>query len=378
LNRYRGGDLGAERKPCGVRCSARPARTLARAKLGATFLPMRYLVTGGAGFIGSHLVEALLLRGDRVIALDDFSTGSAANLAHLAGHPALTVIHGSVCDELVVDECCQQVDRIIHLAAAVGVRRILERQVNSIVTNLHGTGTLLRSAHAHGRMPVFFASTSEVYGKQVAAPFREDADSVLGASALHRWSYACSKLMDEFLSLAWHRERKLPVTIARFFNTTGPRQSPAYGMVLPRFCQAALVGRPLEVHGDGRQSRCFLHVEDAVRAVLALDACPAAVGEVVNVGSTEEVSMTELAKKVVAAAGSSSTLNYISYAEAYPGGGFEDMQRRVPDVTKLARLTGWQARHDLASIVTASVAWARQAPATPSSTPRAAGTRGNG
>jgi UDP-glucose 4-epimerase len=335
---------------------------------------MRYLVTGGAGFIGSHLVEALLARGDRVIALDDFSTGTAANLAHLAKDAQLTVIHGSVCDELVVDECCQQVDRVFHLAAAVGVRRILERQVNSIVTNLHGTGTILRSAHAHGRLPVFFASTSEVYGKQVAAPFREDADSVMGASALHRWSYACSKLMDEFLALAWFRERKLPVTIARFFNTTGPRQSPAYGMVLPRFCQAALAGRALEVHGDGRQSRCFLHVEDAVRAVLALDACPQAVGEVVNVGGTEEVTMAELARKVVAAAGSASTLTYIPYAEAFPGGGFEDMQRRVPDTSKLQRLTGWQTRHDLAGIIAASVTWARSAPAAAG---RAAGTRGN-
>jgi UDP-glucose 4-epimerase len=334
---------------------------------------MRYLVTGGAGFIGSHLVEALLARGDRVVALDDFSTGSAANLAHLAGNPGLTVVHGSVCDELVVDECCLQVERVIHLAAAVGVRRILERQVNSIVTNLRGTETLMRSAHAHGRLPVFFASTSEVYGKQVAAPFREDADSVLGASALHRWSYACSKLMDEFLALAWWRERKQPVTIARFFNTTGPRQSPAYGMVLPRFCAAALAGKPLEVHGDGRQSRCFLHVEDAVRAVLALENCPAAVGEVVNVGATEEVTIAELARRVIAAAGSSSQLSFIPYAEAFPGGGFEDMQRRVPDVGKLKRLTGWQARNDLAAIVNGSVAWARQAPAAP----RAAGTRGS-
>ncbi|MBA3709648.1 MAG: GDP-mannose 4,6-dehydratase [Planctomycetes bacterium] len=320
---------------------------------------MRYLVTGGSGFIGSHVVEALLARQDQVLVLDDLSTGSSANLAHLDGRPGLEIAHGSVCDQVLVDELCLRVDRIIHLAAAVGVRRILERQVNSIVTNLHGTEVVLRAAHAHGRMPVFYASTSEVYGKQDQVPFREDLDSVLGASALHRWSYACSKLMDEFLALAYHRERKLPVIVARFFNVTGPRQSPHYGMVLPRFCEAAIAGRPLEVHGDGQQARCFLHVSDAVTAITSLIDSPQAIGQVVNIGSSEEVTITGLAEQVITAAGSRSTLAYVPYEQAFPQGGFEDMRRRIPDVTKLQRLTGWSQQHDLASTITESIRWCR-------------------
>ncbi|MBA2479230.1 MAG: GDP-mannose 4,6-dehydratase [Planctomycetes bacterium] len=320
---------------------------------------MRYLVTGGSGFIGSHLVEALLERGDRVLVLDDHSTGSTRNLAHLGERDDLEIAHGSVCDQLVVDEACEHVDRVVHLAAAVGVKRILERQVNSIITNLHGTEVVLRAAHAHGRLPVFYASTSEVYGKLEQVPFREDLDSVLGSSALHRWSYACSKLMDEFLALAYHRERALPVVIARFFNVTGPRQSPHYGMVLPRFCEAALAGAPLEVHGDGQQSRCFLHVADAVAAILALIDAPKAIGEVINIGSSEEVTITQLAQRVIATADSGSTIASIPYAKAFPSGGFEDMRRRVPDVTKLARLTGWKQRLDLASTIAESLRWCR-------------------
>jgi UDP-glucose 4-epimerase len=308
---------------------------------------MRYLVTGGAGFIGSHLVEALLARGDAVTVLDDCSTGSLANLAAVAGEPRLTVIHGSVCDEVAVDEACAAADAVVHLAAAVGVRRILDKRVASIVTNLRGTEVMLRAATAHGRLPFLLASTSEVYGKLEQAPFREDADSVFGASSLHRWSYACSKLMDEFLALAYHKERALPVTVARFFNVTGPRQSPAYGMVLPRFCAAAKGGRPLEVHGDGGQARCFLHVADAVAAVLALLGCAAAVGQVVNIGSAEEIGIRALAERVVRLAGSQSPVRSISYAEAFPQGGFEDMRRRVPDVSRLQRLTGWRQTRDL-------------------------------
>ena len=200
---------------------------------------MHLLVTGGAGFIGSHLVDSLLVRGDTVTVLDDCSTGSLRNLAAVSGHSRLTILHGSVCDEVLVDEACAQVDAVVHLAAAVGVKRILDKQVASIVTNLRGTEVMLRAAQAHRSLPFLLASTSEIYGKQDRTPFREDDDSVLGASSLHRWSYACSKLMDEFLALAYHRERKLPVTIARFFNITGPRQSPAYGMVLPRYLAIA-------------------------------------------------------------------------------------------------------------------------------------------
>ncbi len=322
--------------------------------------PMRYLVTGGAGFIGSHLTEALLERGDAVTVLDDFSTGDHANLAAVRKHPGLAVIHGSVCDAVTVDEACLQVDAIIHLAAAVGVRRILERQVGSITTNLHGTEVVLRAAHAHGKLPVFFASTSEVYGKQNQVPFREDSDSVLGSSRLHRWSYACSKLMDEFLTLAWHRERALPVRIARFFNVTGPRQSPSYGMVLPSFCVAAGADQPLSVHGDGRQTRCFLHVEDCVRAVLALLDSPLAIGQVVNIGAQEEITIQALAERVIAAAGSRSAITFVPYDQAYPGGAFEDMQRRVPDVSRLHALTGWRQTLDLDATIRAALAFAKE------------------
>ncbi|HEX3132491.1 MAG TPA: NAD-dependent epimerase/dehydratase family protein [Planctomycetota bacterium] len=308
---------------------------------------MHYLVTGGAGFIGSHLVDALLARGDAVTVLDDCSTGSLRNLAAVSRHARLTILHGSVCDEVLVDEACAQVDTVIHLAAAVGVKRILDRQVASIVTNLRGTEVMLRAAQSHGSLPFLLASTSEIYGKLDRVPFREDDDSMLGASSLHRWSYACSKLMDEFLALAYHRERGLPVTIARFFNVTGPRQSAAYGMVLPRFCAAATRGDTLEVHGDGAQSRCFLHVRDAVAAILALLGCPAVVGKVVNIGSTEEVTMRALAERVVQIAASKSTVRLIPYAEAFPQGGFEDMRRRVPDVTRLRTLTSWTQTLDL-------------------------------
>lgn len=312
---------------------------------------MRYLVTGGSGFIGSHVTEALLARGDAVTVLDDVSTGRLANLAGVAEHPQLQRIVGSACDELAVDEAIVGCERVIHLAAAVGVTRILERKVASITTNIRGTEVVLRAAWAHGRLPVFIASSSEVYGKLDRLPFRETDDSVLGATSLHRWSYACAKAMDEYLALAYHAERGLPVVIGRFFNVTGPRQSAAYGMVLPRFVAAAKAGTAIEVYGDGMQSRCFLHVADAVSAVLALMDCPAAVGHVVNIGADEEVSIADLAERVRAVVGGTPPVRYRSYAEAYPQGGFEDMRRRLPDTTKLRQLTGWQPTRDLAAIV---------------------------
>jgi UDP-glucose 4-epimerase len=317
------------------------------------------LVTGGAGFIGSHLVEALLARGDRVAVIDDASTGDFANLAAVAKHPALTVVHGSVCDDLALDELCAATapELVIHLAAAVGVRRILERQVGSIVTNVRGTESVLRAAAQHRVRRVLVASTSEVYGKQDKVPFREDDDAVIGSTSLHRWSYACAKMLDEFLALAWHRERGLGVTVTRFFNVTGPRQSPAYGMVLPRFCQAAVSGGSLEVHGDGEQTRTFLHVADAVSAVIALAGCEAAIGRVVNVGGTEEVSMRALARAVQAAAGRG-TITLVPYASAYPAG-FEDMRRRVPDTTRLRQLTGWAPTRDLRQIIADALADAK-------------------
>lgn len=312
---------------------------------------MRTLVTGGSGFIGSHLVEALLGRGEAVTVLDDLSTGGRSNLAAVAGHARLTVVTGSVCDEVAVDEAITGCDRVIHLAAAVGVQRILDRRVQSIITNVRGTEVVLRAAWGHGRLPIFLASTSEVYGKLDRAPFREDDDSVLGATSLHRWSYACAKAMDEYLALAYHVERGLPVLIGRFFNVTGPRQSPAYGMVLPRFVEAARRGDDLEVHGDGRQTRCFLHVEDAVRGILALIDCPEALGQVVNIGGEREITMADLAALVVATLGSGSRIRLVPYAEAFPQGGFEDMRRRVPDTTRLRRLTGWAPTLSLEDII---------------------------
>ena len=321
---------------------------------------MNVLVTGGAGFIGSHLVEALLARGDRVAVIDDASTGNFANLAAVAKHPALTVVHGSVCDDLALDELCAATapELVIHLAAAVGVKRILERQVGSIVTNVRGTESVLRAAAQHRVRRVLIASTSEVYGKQDKVPFREDDDAVLGATSLHRWSYACAKMLDEFLALAWHRERGLGATVMRFFNITGPRQSPAYGMVLPRFCQAAVRGGMLEVHGDGEQTRTFLHVADAVAAIVALAGCEAAIGRVVNVGGTEEVSMRTLANAVRAAAGSGE-VTLVPYASAYPTG-FEDMRRRVPDTTRLRQMTGWKPTRELRQIIADALADARR------------------
>jgi UDP-glucose 4-epimerase len=303
---------------------------------------MRYLVTGGAGFIGSHLVDRLLARGDEAVVIDDGSTGDFANLARHRGDRRLTVVHGSVCDELTVEEHCRGTQRIIHLAAAVGVQRILDRQVNSIVTNVRGTEVVLRCAALCGNLPVFLASTSEVYGKSDAPSFREDGDSVLGATAVARWGYACTKMLDEFLGLALHRERGLPVVVGRFFNITGPRQSGSYGMVLPRFCTAALAGGTLDVHGDGSQSRCFLHVADAVSAVLALMDRPEAIGQVVNIGHGEEIAIGALAERVVALSGNpAARVRRIPYAEAVPRGGFEDMRRRMPDTTRLRNLTGW-------------------------------------
>lgn len=312
---------------------------------------MRYLVTGGAGFIGSHVVEALLARGDAVTVLDDLSTGSLANLFTVQGHAQLTVIHGSACDDDTVRQACEGCSAIIHLAAAVGVQHVLAHQVESIVNNVRSTDVMLRAAVACGKLPFFFASSSEVYGKGDHVPFKEDDDSILGSSHLHRWSYACSKKLDEFLALAYHREQQLPMVIGRFFNITGPRQSPSFGMVLPRVCQAALAGVDIEVHGDGSQSRCFLHVHDAVDAVLRLIACPAACGQIVNIGSIDEVTIIDLAKQVVNQARSTSAVRVIPYSQAFPQGGFEDMRRRVPDVSRLRALTGWSPRHDLHAII---------------------------
>jgi UDP-glucose 4-epimerase len=306
---------------------------------------VRALVTGGAGFIGSHLTEALLAAGREVVVLDDLSTGQLGNLAGVEGHPRLEVVAGSVTDETLVRKLVTGADVVYHLAAAVGVRLILDRPVGTIETNIVGTETVLRAARA-GRPRVVLASTSEVYGKNDRVPLSEDDDRVLGPTTKSRWSYACSKAIDEFLGLAYHREYGLPVTIVRFFNTIGPRQTGRYGMVVPRFVRQALDGGPITVYGDGHQSRCFTDVEDTVRATIALSLAPAAIGEVFNVGTTHELTIGALAERVRALAGSNAPIVLVPYDEAYQPG-FEDLQRRVPDIRKAERVAGYRPRVSL-------------------------------
>jgi len=317
--------------------------------------PERCLVTGGAGFIGSRLCEELLAAGHRVHALDNLSTGSVSNLEAVREQPHFTFEKGDILDAAAVDRAVAEADRVFHLAAAVGVRLIMERPVDTILTNVRGTENVLAAACRTG-VPVLAASTSEVYGKlggggTVAAErLAEDSDCGIGPTSRRRWAYACSKALDEFLGLAYFDERKLPVTLVRFFNTVGPRQTGQYGMVIPNFVDRALRGEPIEVHGSGRQRRCFAHVDDAVRAVLLLADCPEAAGQVVNVGNDEEVTIDELASRVVARTGSTSRIVYIPYEQVYPSG-FEDMERRRPDLGKLERLVGWRPRRTLDEIL---------------------------
>ena len=310
---------------------------------------MRVLITGGAGFIGSHLAEHLLARGDQVFVLDDLSTGQMSNLDPVVGLPGFEYRVGSVTDVPLVTELVDRCDFTVHLAAAVGVRLIVEQPVHTIETNVRGTEVVLGAA-AKKRKPVLVASTSEVYGKSHRLPFRETDDLQLGPTTHSRWAYACSKALDEWLALAYWREKKVPVIVTRFFNTVGPRQTGRYGMVLPSFAAQALRGEPIRVFGTGEQSRCFAHVGDVVRAMTALIETPAAIGEVVNVGSAEEVSIMRLAELVRDAADSSSPVELVPYEEAY-GEGFEDMQRRVPDVSKLERLIGFRPSTSLDQII---------------------------
>lgn len=315
---------------------------------------MKVFITGGAGFIGSHLAERLLDRGDQVMVLDDLSTGQMDNIAHLVGNPGFEYRIGSALDAPLVGELVDRCDLTVHLAAAVGVRLIVERPVHTIETNTKGTEVVLGAA-AKKRKLVVVASTSEVYGKSTSIPFREDQDLQLGPTTHSRWAYACSKALDEWLAFAYLREKHLPVIIVRFFNTVGPRQTGAYGMVLPAFAEQALRGKPITVYGTGAQSRCFGHVRDAVEALLRLIDVPEAIGDVFNVGATEEVTMDGLAEMVKHAANSDSEVIHIPYAEAYAAG-FEDMQRRVPDVTKLERVTGFRPAIPLREIVADVVA----------------------
>ena len=310
---------------------------------------MRALITGGAGFIGSHLSERLLDEGHKVSVIDDLSTGAFENIAHLKGRPGFTYTIDTITNEPLLAELADQCDVIFHLAAAVGVKLIVEAPVRTIETNVHGTEVVLRAAAKKNKL-VIIASTSEVYGKSADVPFREDGDLALGPTSKHRWAYACSKAIDEFLALAYHREKKLPVIVVRFFNTVGPRQTGRYGMVVPNFVRQALDGQPITVFGDGNQTRCFTYVGDVVNALEKLCQEPRAIGEVYNLGNEEEVSIRELAERVKASTGSASPIVTIPYDQAY-GSGFEDMPRRVPDISKVRTLIGFEPKVKLDEIL---------------------------
>jgi UDP-glucose 4-epimerase len=301
---------------------------------------MRVLITGGAGFIGSHLAEKLLEKGDEVYVIDNFSTGRLDNIQHLLSESKFHLTVGTILNEKTVEPLVKTCDRIYHLAAAVGVRLIIERPVDTIETNILGTEIVLRLANKYKRK-VLIASTSEVYGKGNHVPFKEGDDRTYGATIKSRWSYATSKAVDEFLALAYFHEKKLPVVIVRLFNTIGPRQTGSYGMVVPSFVQQALLGHPITVYGDGEQTRSFTYVDDVVYALLQLMEHPQATGEVFNVGNSEEISINDLASRVKKMVGSESQIVHISYDEAFEKG-FEDMQRRVPDITKIKKLIGFK------------------------------------
>jgi UDP-glucose 4-epimerase len=318
---------------------------------------MRVLITGGAGFIGSHLCDELLARGDSVHVLDELSTGSIDNIRHLKGHPGFAYTIGSADCAPLVAELVDEADVVYHLAAAVGVELIVESPVRTIETNVHCTEVVLAQANKK-KKPIFVASTSEVYGKSAAVPFREDGDLLLGPTVKGRWSYACSKAVDEFLALAYHKERGLPTVVGRLFNTVGPRQSGRYGMVVPSFVSRALAGRPIRVYGDGEQRRCFCHVKDTVRALADLMRRDDVYGEVFNIGSTDEISILDLAHLVRAAAESHSEIALVPYDEAYEEG-FEDMRRRIPDTRKIRERLGWEPVRTLGDILRDVVAYQR-------------------
>ncbi len=317
----------------------------------------RVLVTGGAGFIGSHLVEALLTEGKEVSVIDDLSTGAAANLAHLRDHSRLRFIRGTIMDALAFEPLVEQADFIYHLAAAVGVELVVRQPVHTIEDNVRCTERVFAAAARRG-VPVLLTSTSEVYGKSDKDKFREDDDLLIGPPAFARWGYACSKLLDEFLAMAYWREKQLPVFVVRLFNTVGPRQTGRYGMVLPRLVQQALRAEPLTIHGDGRQTRCFCHVSDVVRALVALPGQCRALGEVYNLGSGEEVSILELARRVKQYTESRSELRLVPYDQAYAKG-FEDMRRRAPSTDKIYQLMGWRPTKSLDEIIQLTVEYQR-------------------
>ncbi|MEO7539580.1 MAG: GDP-mannose 4,6-dehydratase [Pyrinomonadaceae bacterium] len=310
---------------------------------------MKILITGGAGFIGSHLADKLLAEGHKITVIDDLSTGRYSNIAHLEEQDHFRLIIDSVLDAKLMEDLVKETDRVYHMASAVGVRLIMEQPVKTIETIFHGTDVVLGKC-AKYRKRVLIPSTSEVYGKGISVPFREDDDLLTGATDKHRWAYACAKTLDEFLALAHYKETRLPVVVARLFNTVGPRQTGQYGMVVPRFVQSALRNEPIEVHGDGTQSRCFGHIADVVGGLMAMIDNQACFGQVINLGSDTEVTINQLAEKAIAATRSKSEIKYVPYAEAY-GEGFEDMQRRVPSLEKAKRLIGYQPTHSLDDII---------------------------
>jgi len=320
---------------------------------------MRILITGGAGFIGSHLAERLVAEGHDVVALDDLSTGQKKNLAALDGNNHFSFIEGSVLDSELVTKLVDEADMVFHMAAAVGVKLIMDEPSRSILTNITGTENVLKAA-IPGKTPTYIASTSEVYGKTTKFPFCEDDDMTIGATKNLRWSYASAKQLDEFLALAYAREEELPVVVLRFFNTTGPRQTGRYGMVLPNFVVNALTGKTLKVHGTGEQSRCFGHVFDVIESLVRLMDTPEAFGQVYNIGTDQEVSIMELAEKVVAATESSSDIELIPYSDVYPEG-FEDMARRLPSVEKLQSAIDFRPMRTLDEIISDIVAEKRAA-----------------
>ena len=318
--------------------------------------PLRHLITGGAGFIGSHLAEALIARGDEVIAIDDLSTGRLENIEHLQSDPRFRTVVDTCANVQVMGELIATSDRVYHLAAAVGVKLIVESPVRTIETNVHLTEVVLKLAAAH-RRPVLIASSSEVYGKSTAFPFHEDADLVLGPTSKGRWSYACSKAIDEFLGLAYWKEKGSPVVIARLFNTVGPRQTGRHGMVIPRLVQQALSGDPLTVFGDGKQARCFAHVVDVVGALVSLLDADTLYGQVFNVGSTRETTILDLAHRVRELTRSRSEIVLVPYDQAYEQG-FEDVARRVPDISRIRQAIGWEPARSLTAILEDAIAYA--------------------
>jgi UDP-glucose 4-epimerase len=307
------------------------------------------LITGGAGFIGSHLAEAFLARGDRVTVIDNLSTGRFENIAHLVTNPQFDFAIDTIANDIVLDRLASQAELIVHLAAVVGVRLVVESPVNTIVTNVDGTAAVLRAARRY-RTKTLIASTSEIYGKGVQVPFREEDDVLLGPTSRSRWSYAASKMVDEFLGLAYAKQYGISIVLFRLFNTVGPRQTGSYGMVMPRFVGAALAGEPLQVYGDGTQTRCFCHVADVVRAIVALSDEPQAVGRVFNVGSTEEITILDLAQRVISLLDSRSEIVLVPYDQVY-NAGFQDMERRVPDISRIRESTGWQPERSLDQII---------------------------